>query len=87
MRRKIGMPKPSSTQQKKGAVNISIRANIVDEARHLGTNISAVVEQALTTENIDRRCDWRRAANRDAIEEANQELADNGLWSDGMKTF
>ena len=81
------MPKSSLTRQQKRAVNVSIRADIVDEARVLGTNISAVVEQALVAENIDKRRDQWRTTNRKAIEEANQELAEAGLWSDGMRTF
>jgi len=81
------MPKSPLTRQQKRAVNVSIRADIVDEARVLGTNISAVVEQALVAENIDKRRDQWRTTNRKAIEEANQELAESGLWSDGMRTF
>ena len=87
MRTEVGMPKSPLTRQQKRAVNVSIRADIVDEARVLGTNISAVVEQALVAENIDKRRDQWRTTNRKAIEEANQELAESGLWSDGMRTF
>jgi antitoxin CcdA len=81
------MPRSSSPRQQKRAVNVSVSADIVDEARRLGTNISAVVEKALVAENLDRQRDRWRAANRAAIEEANQELDDNGLWSDGLRTF
>jgi hypothetical protein len=30
--------------------------------------------------------EWRRA-NREAIREANEELAENGLWSEGLRLF
>jgi antitoxin CcdA len=71
----------------KRAVNVSIRADLVDEAKAFGTNISAVVERALEAEHRERRREKWRAENREAINEANAELAGNGLWSDGLRTF
>ncbi len=71
----------------KRAVNVSIRADLIDEAKAFKTNISAVVERALEEEHRERRREKWRAENREAIEEANAELAENGLWSDGLRTF
>ncbi len=72
---------------KKRAVNVSIRAELAEEARAFGTNMSAVLERALDEEHKARRRERWRAENRDAIAEANAELAENGLWSDGLRTF
>lgn len=72
---------------KKRAVNVSIRADLVEEAKAFKTNISAVLERALEEEHRERRREKWRAENREAIEEANTELSSNGLWSDGLRTF
>jgi antitoxin CcdA len=71
----------------KRAVNLSVDADVLDEARRHGTNLSAVLEQALVAANEKARRDTWRAANRDAIEAANEELAERGLWSDGLRVF
>jgi antitoxin CcdA len=71
----------------KRAVNVSIRSDLVEEAKAFKTNISAVVERALEEEHRERRREKWRAENREAIKEANAELAENGLWSDGLRTF
>jgi antitoxin CcdA len=76
--------KPKATKR---AVNVSIRADLIEEAKAFKTNISAVVERALEDEHRERRREKWRAENREAIEEANAELAENGLWSDGLRTF
>jgi antitoxin CcdA len=71
----------------KRAVNVSIRADLIEEAKAFNTNISAVVERALEEEHRERRREKWRVDNHEAIEEANAELAENGLWSDGLRTF
>jgi antitoxin CcdA len=76
--------KPKVTKR---AVNVSIRTDLIEEAKAFNTNISAVVERALEEEHRERRREKWRAENREAIEEANAELAENGLWSDGLRTF
>ena len=72
---------------RKRAVNVSIRSELAEEAKAYGTNMSAVLERALDEEHREkRRAEWR-AQNREAIEEANRELAEDGLWSDGLRLF
>lgn len=71
----------------KRAVNLSVRADLVEEAKALGTNISAVLEAALEVENRRRRAERWREENAAAIDEANAELERNGLWSDGLRLF
>ena len=85
---RIGTPVTGSkTARKKRPVNVTIRTDLIDEARILGTNISAVVERALIDEHTRKRREQWRGKNREAIEEANDELAANGLWSDGLRLF
>ena len=65
---------------KKRAVNLSIDADLLDEAKAAGTNMSAVLEKALGEELQDRRWKQWREENRAAIEASNDELGRNGLW-------
>jgi len=77
----------TTSKPRKRALNVSVRADLVEEAKAFGTNVSAVLERALEAEHRERRREKWRAENREAIEEANAELAQNGLWSNGMRTF
>lgn len=83
-----GKPVTSSrTARKKRPVNVTIRTDLIDEARNFGTNISAVLEKAIIEEHARKRREQWREENRVAIKEANDELAANGLWSDGLRLF
>ena len=73
------------TQPRKRAMNVSIPLELAEEAKAYGTNVSAVLERALEVEHRERRSEEWRKANRDAIREANEELAERGLWSDGLR--
>lgn len=75
------------TTPAKRAVNVSLRADLVDEAKALGTNISAVLERALEVEHRHRRAERWREENREAIDEANAELARSGRSSEGLRLF
>ncbi len=79
--------RPAKPKPSKRAVNVSVRADLIDEAKALGTNISAVLERALDEEHRHQRAERWRAENAAAIDEANAELARNGLWSDGLRLF
>ena len=64
----------------KRAVNLSVDAELLDEAKAAGTNLSAVLEQALNDQlKSQRRQQWLDA-NRVAIEASNRELEANGMW-------
>ena len=73
--------------RRKRAMNVSIPMELAEEARAFGTNVSAVLERALKEEHREKRRERWRAENRDAITESNKELAENGLWSDGLRLF
>ncbi len=85
MRMERHMNGPS--KRPKRAVNVSIRADLLEEAKAFGTNISAVVERALEEEHREKRREKWRTDNRSAILEANEELRENGLWSDGLRSL
>ena len=64
---------------RKRPVNVSIRADLVDEAKAFGTNLSAVLEHALDEEHRERRRETWRAQNRKAIEAWNHWVEENGI--------
>lgn len=65
---------------RKKAVNLSIDAALVDEAKAVGCNLSAILEGALRERlRAERRQRWFEA-NKEAIEASNRELEANGMW-------
>ena len=77
----------ASGTRRKRAMNVSIPLELAEEAKAFGTNVSAVLERALDEEHREKRRERWRAENHDAIREANEELAESGLWSDGLRQF
>lgn len=71
-----------STKPRKRAVNLSIDASLLEEAKAAGMNLSAVLEKALAEELKEHR--WRtwRETNRTSIEGVNRYVAKTGLLSD-----
>ncbi len=71
----------------KRAVNLSIAARLVDEARSQGINLSATLEYAL--EDALRRSRRERwiAENTDGIAAYNEQVDEHGAFSDGLRTF
>ena len=71
----------------KKAVNLSIDADLLAQAREMGFNLSATLETALrkkTREEERRR--WSEE-NHDAIEAFDQRIERDGVWSDGLRRF
>lgn len=71
----------------KRAVNLSVDGALLDEARAAGTNVSAVLESALEKELAERRLQKWRDENREAIEDYNRFIDENGLLSDEWRSF
>ena len=67
----------------KKAVNLSVDARLLQEARDNNVNLSAVLERDLAEERARR---WL-AANRLAIEFYNRGVEKNGVWSDGLRNW
>jgi antitoxin CcdA len=68
----------------KRALNISIRADLVDEARASGLNLSRFVEEKLEEAlRAERGRRWREE-NREAIEFHNRRIERDGMWSKGL---
>jgi len=72
---------------KKKAANLSINESLLQQAKALDINLSQLLEQRLVEhlrEVFEKN--WL-AENRAAIEAYNQRIEDNGVFSDGLRTF
>ncbi|MFH1869764.1 MAG: type II toxin-antitoxin system CcdA family antitoxin [Pseudomonadota bacterium] len=75
-----------STPAKKAA-NLTVRADLLEEARARKINLSHTLEVALAAElKRQREAEWLEQ-NKEAIEAYNREIAEHGLWSDGLRQF
>jgi antitoxin CcdA len=71
----------------KKAANLSVRADLLEEARARKINLSQTLEAALAVELKKRReAEWLEQ-NKAAIEAYNREIAEHGLFSDGFRQF
>jgi antitoxin CcdA len=77
----------ASAPARKRPLNISIRADLVEEAKAFGTNISAVVERALDAEHRERRREKWRAENRKAVEAWNRWIEENGIPFEDLRPW
>ena len=75
------------TGSRKKAVNLSIDAELLAEAKASGTNLSSLLETALQRELHERLQQKWRDDNREAIEAYNKFVEENGLLSDEWRSF
>ena len=71
----------------KKATNLSIRADLLAEAKLMNVNLSAEFEKALTEVVRKKREEQWLAENREAIAAYNRHIERDGLWSDGLRMF
>jgi antitoxin CcdA len=72
---------------KRRPLNIRVRGDLIDEAKAQGANLSRAFEEFLEQRLIaERQARWLRD-NARAIEILNEDIAANGLWSDGLRMF
>lgn len=64
----------------KRAVNLSIDADLAEEAKTRGVNMSAQLEEALRVRIAELKAKEWLEENREAIAAANAELELNGMW-------
>ncbi|MEK6789233.1 MAG: type II toxin-antitoxin system CcdA family antitoxin [Pseudomonadota bacterium] len=66
---------------------MSINADLLRQAKALDINLSAGLEAAL----VDTLRQWKReqwlADNKAAMDAYNQQVEDNGVFSDGLRAF
>lgn len=76
-----------NTQAPKKPANLSINADLLRQAKALDINLSATLEKALA----DTLKQWQREQwlvdNKAAMEAYNQHVEENGIFSDGLRSF
>ena len=80
------MARRSQTVPKR-ATNVSVRSDLLAQAREAGVNLSATLERALIAELAAvKRARWREE-NREAIAAYNAHVDEHGTFSDGVRSF
>lgn len=69
------------------ATNVSLPADLIEEARSLNVNISKACETGLAKEVAKSRADRWREENRSAIEYWNRWVEENGLPLEEYRQF
>lgn len=71
----------------KRAANLTVRADLLEEARAHKINLSQTLEAALGVELKKRREAAWLEENKAAIDVYNREIAEHGLFSDAFRQF
>jgi antitoxin CcdA len=71
----------------KKAANLSVRADLLEQARAYKINLSQTLETALAAEVKKRREEEWLVQNKEAIAAYNRHIERDGLWSDGLRLF
>ena len=80
------MRRPALSTAKKAA-NLTVRADLLEEARARKINLSQTLETALAAElKKQREAEWLEQ-NKAAIEAYNRHVEKHGLFSDRYRTF
>jgi antitoxin CcdA len=75
------------TRPVKKATNLSIRTDLLEDARALDINLSRELETHLENVIRQRRAEQWKRDNREAIEAYNRHIERDGLWSDEFRTW
>ena len=68
---------------KKQAVNVTLAPDLIEEAKALKLNLSALLEEKLREERARR---WKEE-NAQAFAEYNADVEKHGVWSDGRRSW
>jgi len=75
------------SSQPKKAANLTVRADLLEEARARKINLSQTLEVALAAElKRQREAEWLEQ-NKEAIEAYNRHVERDGLFSDRFRSF
>jgi antitoxin CcdA len=81
------MPHPAAQELPKKAVNLTVRADLLAQARHLGVNLSATLEEALEALVKNHQREQWKIQHQAAIEAYNTQVDERGVFSDGLRGF
>lgn len=71
----------------KKPTNLSINSDLLLQAKALGINLSAALEQALIAQLKEKQTQLWQEQNKKAIEAYNKSVDERGVFSDGLKGF
>ena len=71
----------------KRPTNLSVNSDLLRQARALGINLSATLEEALAERLHRRQRDEWLARHRAQIEAYNRGVDEGGVFSDGLRSF
>lgn len=71
----------------KKPTNLSINSDLLKKAKELDINLSATLEQALTAQLKAKQAQLWLEQNKDAIAAYNQSVDEQGVFSDGLRSF
>lgn len=77
----------SNPRARKKPANLSVNEDLLNKARELDMNLSAILEQALIEALMQKQRDRWLAENRDAIAAYNRHVEERGVFSDGLRSF
>jgi antitoxin CcdA len=88
-------PRPWRQAEKRGpkkavpkkAVNVSVDAALLAEAKSLGLNLSQTLEDELRRKVHDEKVRRFKEESREAIESYNRFIEENGIWSEKYRTW
>lgn len=81
------MTSHTAASSRKRPANVSINQDLLQRARHHGINLSQALEGALTDLIRDKEREGWLRENRAAIEAHNRRVEQEGVFSDGRRTF
>ena len=81
------MDNPYDLRAPKKSANLSVNSDLLAQAKQLNNNLSAVLEQSLAQKVRELKAQNWLEQNKEAIERYNQEVRENGAFSDGLRGF
>ena len=78
---------PARSASAKRAANVSVRVDLLEQARRHDINLSRALEERLVELLREKERDAWRVRNRAAIEAYNERVEREGVFGDGLRTF
>lgn len=81
------MPSVNDNSKPKRPANLSINSDLLRQAKKFNINLSATLEAALIEALRNKRREQWLHENRQAIAAYNEHVEENGVFSDGLRSF
>lgn len=81
------MPSLYDIQAPKRSANLSVNEDLLTKARAQNINLSAALEQALTSALREKQLAQWLSENKAAIEAYNEHVEQHSVFSDGLRSF